>query len=96
MRSETAPAVRLQGVRLHYGKVQALAGIDLDVPAGCMVGLIGPNGAGKSTLLALVAGSRAVQDVRVEALGGDMASRGQRNRVRPRNAYSPQGLVKNL
>ncbi|MCW5640450.1 MAG: ATP-binding cassette domain-containing protein, partial [Rubrivivax sp.] len=96
MRSETPPAVRLQGVRLHYGKVQALAGIDLDVPAGCMVGLIGPDGVGKSSLLSLVAGSRAVQDGRVEALGGDMASRGHRNRVCPRIAYMPQGLGKNL
>ena len=43
----TPPAssvVRLQGVGLHYGKVEALAGINLEVPTGCMVGLIGPDG----------------------------------------------------
>ncbi len=96
MGSAALPCVRLQGVRLHYGKVEALAGIDLDFPAGCMIGLIGPDGVGKSSLLSLVAGARAVQDGRVEALGGDMASRQHRNRVCPRIAYMPQGLGKNL
>ena len=36
--------------------VAALSGVDLDVPAGGMVGLLGPSGAGKSTLLNLLAG----------------------------------------
>ena len=37
-------------------EVAALSGVDLDVPAGGMVGLLGPSGAGKSTLLNLLAG----------------------------------------
>lgn len=90
------PCVRLQGVRLRYGKAQALAGIDLDIPPGRMVGLIGPDGVGKSSLLSLVAGARAVQDGRVGVLGGDMASKRHRDRVCPRIAYMPQGLGKNL
>lgn len=81
MHSPAPPSVRLQGVRLHYGKVQALAGIDLDIPAGRMVGLIGPDGVGKSSLLSLVSGARAVQEGRVEVLGGDMANRRHRNTV---------------
>src|SRR5574344_927232 len=88
--------VRLQQVQLHYGKVQALAGISLDIPAGRMIGLIGPDGVGKSSLLSLVAGARAVQQGVVEVLGGDMASKRHRNRVCPRIAYMPQGLGKNL
>ncbi|RZS35667.1 ribosome-dependent ATPase [Corticibacter populi] len=88
--------VRLNGVALHYKKVRALAGITLDIPAGCMVGLIGPDGVGKSSLLSLIAGARAVQEGRVEVLGGDMASRAHRNAVCPRIAYMPQGLGKNL
>ena len=36
---------------LRYGDVIALDGIDLDIPAGRMVGLIGPDGVGKSSLL---------------------------------------------
>ena len=88
--------VRLSGVRLHYKKVEALAGIDLDIPAGRMIGMIGPDGVGKSSLLSLVAGARVIQEGTVEVLGGDMRERRHRNRVCPRIAYMPQGLGKNL
>ena len=71
-------------------------GITLDIPAGRMVGLIGPDGVGKSSLLSLLAGERAVQQGRVEALGGDMASAGIAESVCPHIAYMPQGLGKNL
>ncbi|MDE8652111.1 ribosome-associated ATPase/putative transporter RbbA [Novosphingobium album (ex Liu et al. 2023)] len=90
------PVVRLAGLRQHYGKTQALRGLDLDVPAGIMVGLIGPDGVGKSSLLSLIAGARAVQEGRVRVLGGDMADRRHREAVCPRIAYMPQGLGKNL
>ena len=90
------PVVRLQDVRQRYGQTQALAGITLDVPAGCMVGLIGPDGVGKSSLLSLIAGARAVQAGSVQVLGGDMASKAHRDAVCPRIAYMPQGLGKNL
>jgi ribosome-dependent ATPase len=88
--------VRLRGVGLRYGKAEALREIDLDVPAGVMAGLIGPDGVGKSSLLALTAGARALQDGRLEVLGGDMASARFRAEVCPRIAYMPQGLGKNL
>ncbi len=91
-----APVVRLQGIGLRYGKTQALQDIDLDIPAGVMAGLIGPDGVGKSSLLALASGVRALQDGRLEVLGGDMASARFRARVSPRIAYMPQGLGKNL
>ena len=87
---------RLQEVSLRYGKTLALDGISMDIPAGRMVGLIGPDGVGKSSLLALLAGARAVQQGRVEALDGDMAIKGHRDEVCPRIAYMPQGLGKNL
>ncbi|MFW2828389.1 ribosome-associated ATPase/putative transporter RbbA [uncultured Sphingomonas sp.] len=91
-----APVVHLAGVRQRYGKTEALRGLDLDVPAGCMVGLIGPDGVGKSSLLSLIAGARAVQEGQVRVLGGDMADAGHRQDVCPRIAYMPQGLGKNL
>ncbi|MCL2656573.1 MAG: ribosome-associated ATPase/putative transporter RbbA [Betaproteobacteria bacterium] len=90
------PAVRIEHVTLRYGKTVALKDVTQDVPAGLMVGLIGPDGVGKSSLLALVAGSRAVQQGKVWALGGDMASKKHRDAVCPRIAYMPQGLGKNL
>ena len=90
------PVARLEKVGLRYGKAQALAGLSLDIPAGCMVGLIGPDGIGKSSLLALIAGARAVQTGRVEVLGGDMGSARHRKAVCSRIAYLPQGLGRNL
>ncbi|MCW4646456.1 ribosome-associated ATPase/putative transporter RbbA [Pseudomonas aeruginosa] len=89
-------ALRLQGVRLCYGKTVALGGLNLDVPAGRMVGLIGPDGVGKSSLLSLLSGARTVQEGLVEVLGGDMATKAHRDFVCPRIAYMPQGLGKNL
>lgn len=86
----------LDAVSLSYGKTQALDAVDLEIPAGCMVGFIGPDGVGKSSLLALISGARAVQSGKVEVLGGDMADSRHRNRVCPSIAYMPQGLGKNL
>ncbi len=87
---------RLEDVRLRYGTIQALDGIDLEIPAGRMVGLLGPDGVGKSSLLSLIAGARALQTGKVDVLGGSMAKPGHRRRVCPRIAYLPQGLGKNL
>ena len=50
------PGIRLDGVCLEYGRFMALRNIDLELPAGELVGLVGPSGSGKSSLLALVAG----------------------------------------
>ena len=91
-----AIVVRLAGVSLRYRATLALDGIDLEVPAGRMVGMIGPDGVGKSSLLSLAAGARRIQAGRVEVLGGDMASARHRDQVCPHIAYMPQGLGKNL
>jgi ABC-2 type transport system ATP-binding protein len=42
-------AVAVEGLRKRYGDREALAGLDLRVPAGTVHGLLGPNGAGKTT-----------------------------------------------
>ena len=94
--SITQPVARLVGVSLHYGKTVALDDVTLEIPAGRMVGLIGPDGVGKSSLLALIAGARAVQQGRVQVLGGNMTNRHHRENVCPHIAYMPQGLGKNL
>ncbi len=41
--------IRATGLVKHYGEVTALAGLDLEVPKGTVLGLLGPNGAGKTT-----------------------------------------------
>jgi ribosome-dependent ATPase len=86
---------RLAGVGLRCGKTRALDGIDLDLPAGGIIGLIGPDGVGKSSLLSLIAGARRVQRGTVTVLDGDMARARHRRQVCPRIAYMPQGLGRN-
>ncbi len=49
-------AVRLTGVGVTYGEVDALADIDLDIRRGEITAVIGPNGSGKSTLLSVISG----------------------------------------
>ncbi|MBO9332977.1 multidrug ABC transporter ATP-binding protein [Achromobacter pulmonis] len=92
----TAPVASVKQVRLHYGSTVALDNLDLDLPAGRMVGLIGPDGVGKSSLMSLLAGARAIQDGTITVLGGNMSSKQHRDTVCPRIAYMPQGLGKNL
>jgi len=50
------PLLRLENIGKSFGPVQALSGIDLDVPVGQVTALAGDNGAGKSTLIKCIAG----------------------------------------
>lgn len=50
------PALALRGLVKTFGPKVAVAGIDLDVPAGSFYGLVGPNGAGKTTTLSMATG----------------------------------------
>ena len=50
------PLLRLRGIDKHFGPVQALYGVDLDLPAGQVTALVGDNGAGKSVLTKCIAG----------------------------------------
>jgi D-xylose transport system ATP-binding protein len=51
-----APLLQLENIGKSFGPVQALSGIDLDIPAGKVTALVGDNGAGKSTLIKCIAG----------------------------------------
>jgi ribosome-dependent ATPase len=90
------PVASLENVTQRYGRIAALDGVTIDLPAGCMVGLIGPDGVGKSSLLSIIAGARKVQSGRVVVLDGDITDAAHRAAVCPRIAYMPQGLGKNL
>lgn len=89
-------ALEATGLRLRYGAIQALGGIDLQVPVGTFLGLIGPDGVGKSSLLALIAGARRLQTGQLQVLGADWADPQLRRAASPRLAYLPQGLGRNL
>ena len=49
-------ALAVRGLKKRYARVEALAGVDLEVGEGELVGLLGPNGAGKSTLVKIACG----------------------------------------
>jgi ABC-type sugar transport system ATPase subunit len=54
--SGSEPLLKLRGVGKHFGAVQALFGVDLDLPKGEVTALCGDNGAGKSVLTKTIAG----------------------------------------
>jgi ABC-2 type transport system ATP-binding protein len=64
-----APVLAVKELNKRYGRQEALAGVDLEVEAGQLVGLLGPNGAGKSTLTKIACGLVRPSGGRVEVLG---------------------------
>jgi ABC-type branched-subunit amino acid transport system ATPase component len=87
----TAPSeaalLRADGVSVAFGGVQALAGVDLAVEAGELVGLIGPNGAGKTTLIDALTGFTPVS-------GGSVSLSGRRLDRMPPDRRARLGLVR--
>jgi branched-chain amino acid transport system ATP-binding protein len=55
----TDVVLRIAGLRVAYGGIQAVKGIDLEIRAGELVTLIGANGAGKTTTLKAITGTQA-------------------------------------
>src|SRR6186997_359666 len=49
--------LELRGVAKHFGAIEALKGVELDLDPGEVLGLMGDNGAGKSTLVKIIAGN---------------------------------------
>ncbi|HEY6319884.1 MAG TPA: ABC transporter ATP-binding protein [Acidimicrobiia bacterium] len=78
--------LQVRGLRKAYGSRTALAGVDLDVGAGTIVGLVGPNGAGKTTLVSIIAGLRRADAGTVRVGGFDAAAS-------PRQARALVGLA---
>ncbi len=65
-------AIVVEGLVKHFGSVEALDGIDFDVPGGTVFGLLGPNGAGKTTAVRILATVLRPDGGRAEVLGRDV------------------------
>lgn len=76
---QDTPAIRIQGLRKVFGATVAVSNVDLDVPAGAVLGVLGPNGSGKTTLIRMLlalsrptAGSVELLGARVPAAAGEV------------------------
>ena len=91
-----ASLVELQGAGRRFGQRHALAGVDLAVREGEIVGLAGPNGSGKTTLLRLLAGSLRPSAGSVRVFGLDPFRERARVMERARFAFAPPPLYDSL
>src|SRR5436305_894799 len=83
--------LELENVRVHYGKIEALKGISIDVDEGEIVTLIGANGAGKTTTLKTISGIRAVSTGRIVFEGRDISRLAGFKRVLAGIGQAPEG-----
>ena len=77
--TDPASLVSCRGVSKRYGRFEALAPIDLDIPAGELFGFLGPNGAGKTTLIRILLGLAAPSSGDISIFGLDLFTK--RNQI---------------
>lgn len=81
-------AIETRSLRKRYRRVEALRGVDFEVPEGSICGFLGPNGAGKSTTMEILMGLIAPSAGWASILGGDL--NGDALLTRSRIGYLPQ------
>jgi branched-chain amino acid transport system ATP-binding protein len=87
----TAPLLQLKHLRVAYGGIQAVKGIDLEVAEGELVCLIGANGAGKTTTLKGITGLQPVKSGTIRYAGEDITGRPAFELVRKGLSMVPEG-----
>ena len=83
--------LKIEGLRVNYGGIQALRGISLEVPDGKIVTLIGANGAGKSTTLRTVTGLVKAAEGSILWDGQELLGRSIDKIIATGIAMSPEG-----
>nr|WP_231691307.1 ABC transporter ATP-binding protein [Alcaligenes faecalis] len=83
--------MKLDSVSTHYGAIQALDQVSVDVNQGEIVTLIGANGAGKTTLLMTVCGSPRASSGSISFMGEDITQADTHRIMRKGIAISPEG-----
>lgn len=83
--------LKVKGLKVSYGGIKAVKGIDLEVNEGELITLIGSNGAGKTTTMKAITGSLAMEDGDVEYLGKSIRGKGAWDLVKQGLAMVPEG-----
>ncbi|VVE20278.1 ABC transporter ATP-binding protein [Pandoraea soli] len=83
--------LKLEQIHTHYGAVEALSGVSIEVNKGEIVTLIGSNGAGKTTLMMTVCGTPRASSGRVMFEGRDITGCATHDIMRMGLAISPEG-----
>jgi ABC-2 type transport system ATP-binding protein len=76
------PAITAEGLGKRFGRVTALDGVDLELPAGGVLGVLGPNGAGKTTAVRILATLLRPDRGRARVAGFDVTRRPEAVRAR--------------
>jgi len=83
--------LKVKALKVAYGGIQAVKGVDFEVRAGELVSLIGSNGAGKTTTMKAVTGTLALAGGDIEYLGQSIRGQGAWDLVRKGLAMVPEG-----
>ena len=83
--------LKISGLKVAYGGIQAVKGVDLEVREGELVTLIGSNGAGKTTTMKAITGGLKPNEGSIEYLGKNIAGLGAWDLVRTGLAMVPEG-----
>jgi branched-chain amino acid transport system ATP-binding protein len=83
--------LKVTGLKVAYGGIQAVKGVSFEVREGELVSLIGANGAGKTTTLKAVTGTQVVAEGGIEYLGRDIKGQGPWNLVKQGLVMVPEG-----
>ena len=87
----TQALLKVSGLRVAYGGIQAVKGISFEVRQGELVSLIGANGAGKTTTLKAITGIQPVADGQIEFMGRPIKGQGAWDLVRQGLVMVPEG-----
>jgi branched-chain amino acid transport system ATP-binding protein len=83
--------LKVKGLKVAYGGIQAVKGVDMEVHEGELVSLIGSNGAGKTTTMKAITGTLAAQSGDIEYLGRSIKGQGPWDLVKQGLAMVPEG-----
>ncbi len=87
----SATLLKVKGLKVAYGGIEAVKGVDLEVREGELVTLIGSNGAGKTTTMKAITGILPMNDGDIEYLGKSIRGRGAWDLVKDGLAMVPEG-----